>query len=51
MTPVHGLRKARALGALTAITALDLAGALAGKVNSNTVLSYHQNVDGLRWAA
>jgi len=51
MTPVRGLKKAKAIGALTAITALDLAGALTGKVNAATVLSYHRDVDGLRNAA
>jgi hypothetical protein len=50
MTEVRGLRKARALGALTAISALDLVGALTTRAKAETVLSYHQDVDNLRAA-
>jgi hypothetical protein len=51
MTPVRGLKKARALGAMTAISALDVFGALTSRARADTVLSYHQDVDGLREAA
>jgi hypothetical protein len=47
MTPVRGLRKARALGAMTAISALDVFGALTTRAKADTVLSYHRDVDRL----
>jgi hypothetical protein len=51
MPEVRGARRASALAALTAVSALDLVGALATRPNPDTVLSYHRDVDGLRSAA
>jgi glycosyltransferase involved in cell wall biosynthesis len=48
MPEVHGLRRARVVGWLTAISALDLAGALFTRTGDREALSYHADVDRLR---
>jgi len=47
MPEVHGLKRARVVGWLTAISALDLAGALLARTGDGAALSYHHDVDGL----
>lgn len=47
MPEVHGLKRARVVGWLTAISALDLAGALIARTGEGEALSYHHDVDGL----
>jgi hypothetical protein len=47
MPEVHGAKRARVVGWLTAISALDLVGALTARPGDGEALSYHRDVDGL----
>jgi hypothetical protein len=47
MPEVHGVKRLRVLGWLTAISAVDLFGALLARPGDTAALSYHHDVDGL----